>query len=434
MDKQYKTVSKFRLIFLSLQWTIFILAGSVVAPLAVGAAFHLPQIETSSLMQRSFFVMGLGTLIQVFLGHKLQIPEGAAGLWWGVFLIFAGLSSTLKLDAYDTLRSLEFGLIIGGIMFAVMGTFGIINKIRKLFTPIVTGTYLVLLIAQLSGAFVKGILGIGYLKPHLDIKVAFLSIITIIFTGLLSQSKNSNLKSFSILYGMIFGWILFAMFGLTKHISYKSIPLFALPKPLVWGNPKFNVSITIVSIIVSLLLISNLIASVEVVKKVMNDKEETNYNRLGFLMGINHIIAGIFSTIGFVPVSSSPAFIETTGIREKKPFIIGSIFILVMGFFPVIAMFFASIPVPVGYATIFIAFAGMIGLALKEYTSVGLSSDNLFIISLSLFIGIGSMFIPKEALEELPSYLVSILNNGLIMGVLTCIIIEQVLRKKHKNI
>ena len=35
------------------------------------------------------------------------------------------------------------------------------------------------------------------------------------------------------------------------------------------------------------------------------------------------------------------------------------------------------------------------------------------------------MFVPAEALEELPGFLMTLLNNGLILGVLACIFIEQ---------
>lgn len=419
--------------FFSFQWSIFILAASIVGPLSVGAAFNLNQVEIAALMQRAFFVLGLGTLIQVYFGHKLLIPEGPAGLWWGVFLIFAGLSSTMNIDKYSTLRSLEMGLILGGVLFIILAISGLMNKIKKIFTPLVTGTYLLLLMAQLSGSFVKGILGIGYLREDVDPKVAVLSIITLIITGIFSKSKNANLRSFSILYGIFIGWILFYIFGVTKKTSYDAVKLFSVPKVLAFGVPEFQLSVVLVSLITALLLLSNLIASVEIIKKVMNDKEEANFNRSGFVMGINHIIAGMFSTVGFVPVSSSAAFIETTGIKEKRPFILGSLIILLMSFFPIITVFFASLPVPVGYATVFIAFASLIGLAIKEYMSAGLDENNLFIISVSLFIGMGSMFIPSSALKQLPSFLLSILNNGLILGVLACIFIEQALNKKHKN-
>jgi xanthine/uracil permease len=412
-------------LFSSIQWAIFILAGSIVAPLSIGAAFHLPAQEIAALIQRTFFVIGIGTLLQVYFGHRLQISEGPAGLWWGVFLLFAGFASSMNLDTYEVLRNLEAGLLISGICFFILSGLKIIHKVKQIFTPLVTGTYLFLLIAQLSSSVIKGIFGIGYLKPGVDLKVTFLAILTLIFAVILAQSPYPKLRNFSVLYAIGFGWVLFAIFGVANRLNIQGIQWFSVPEIFVWGLPKFDFGIVLTSVFTSLLLLSNLIASMEVVDRVVEQKEKLNYNRAGFIMGCNQMLSAVFSTVGFVPVSLAAGFIKTTNIREKRPFIIGSALILGISFFPIITMFFASLPTPVGYAAIFLSFSSMVGLALREYASAGLTETNLLIIGISLLVGIGSMFVPAEALEELPGFLMTLLNNGLILGVLACIFIEQ---------
>jgi xanthine/uracil permease len=418
-----------RLILLSIQWAIFILAGSVVAPIAIGAAFHLPLPEIAGFLQRSLFVIGIASLLQVFFGHRLPIAEGPAGLWWGVFMIFAGAASAMNVEAHDMLQNLQMGVLISGVCFLLMSTMRMIHRIKTIFTPLVTGTYLFLLIAQLSGPFVKGILGIGYFTPQVDGRVAVSALLTLVFTAGLAKSSYPKLRSFSILYGIIFGWILFALLGITKPIHVAAKHWIEWPQPLVWGMPAFDASVMITAIITALLLLSNLIASIEVVQKVVGQQTAVDYNRSGFIMGINQILAGIFSTMGFVPMSTSVGFINTTKIKEKLPFMIGSSLILCISFFPSITLFFASLPVPVGYATTFLAFAHLIILALKEYGSVLEEDNKLSIVAASLMVGIGSMFVPVEGLSHLPGYLISLLNNGLILGVLTCIILEQGTRR-----
>ena len=77
--------------FASLQWFAFILASAIIAPLSLGVAFQLDVAETASLLQRSFFVIGITSILQVLFGHKLPIIEGPAGVWWGVFLIYGSI-------------------------------------------------------------------------------------------------------------------------------------------------------------------------------------------------------------------------------------------------------------------------------------------------------------------------------------------------------
>ncbi len=420
----------------SIQWAVFILAGSIVAPIAVGDAFQLPIVEIAGLLQRSFFVIGIGSLIQGLWGHKLPIAEGPAGLWWGVFMVFAGFSVAMQLDTYETLQTLQMGLLISGALFIFMGIFGLINKIRVIFTPMVTGIYLFLLVAQLSAPFIKGIMGVGYLTPNIDGKVFFPALAILIFTILLSKSPYPMIRSYSILYGIVVGWILFKVLGIVKPIDMEASSIIALPKLLEWGTPKLEVGIIITSIITALLLLSNLIASIEVVKKQVDNQEKVNNDKAGVFMGVNQILAGLFSTIGFVPLSTSAGFISTTRLKEKGSFIIGSLLILLISLFPPITLFFASLPPPVGYATTFLAFSNLIIIAFNEFSNITHDSSKVQILAISLMIGLGAMFVPSTALKNVPSFLISIVNNGLILGVITCILLEQglIVYKKRKNL
>ena len=419
-----------RTILLGIQWAIFILALSVTAPLSIGSAFHFSPQEIGELMQRTFFVIGLTTLIQVYFGHKLQIPEGAAGLWWGVFLIFSNL--IINNNSYIILQSLEMGLLISGIIFLILGLTKTVSKIQLIFTPIVTGTYLILLIFQLSSSFIKGILGIGYLGPYLNIKVSIISIITLVISFAMARSTNNKIRSFAVLFTIIIGWILFSIFKITKNYSIEVNSLISLPKLFSWGNPHFDIGVIIVSSVTALLLLSNLIASIDVIKRITKD-EGGNYNKSTTIMGINHILASMFCTIGFVPVSASAGFIETTRVEDKRYFILGSIIVLIISFFPSVTMFATLLPLPVAYIAMFYPFINILGMGLREYSTNGLNQDNIFIIGVSLMVGVGTMFIPSEALTHLPNYVMPVLSNGLIMGVITCILLEQYIKNKTKK-
>lgn len=412
----------------SIQWAMFIVAGSIVAPLTIGFAYHLPLGEIGSLLQRCLFVIGIGSFIQIVRGHKLPIVEGPAGLWWGVFLIFGNFASSLHINEYEILQSLEMGLLISGLFLLILGFFHRIEKMKSIFTPMVTGTYLFLLMIQLSGPLIKGILGIDYLKPYIDYKVALGSLLTLGITVLLGKSSYPKVRSFSILYGMIFGWILFKILGIIKPLSIEFDQGFSAPSLFYWGPPKMDIGIVIISIITALLLLSNLIASMEVVKRSLGDLSVLDYNRAGWVMGINQILAGIFSTLGFVPVTTSAGFIITTKIKEKLPFIIGSMIVVFISFFPPITLFFSSIPTPVGYAVTFLPFSNLIVMALREYEKMK-GEDERFIAAVSIIVGVGAMFISSESLKYLPRFLAPLFNNGLMMGVITSMVLQEINKK-----
>jgi xanthine/uracil permease len=409
----------------SAQWAIFILASIVVAPLSIGAAFGMSQPETAELLQRTFFVMALTSLLQGFFGHKLPILEGPAGLWWGVFLMFAGFVSGSGENANTILRSLELGLFVSGFLFMMLGLFRLMDVIKKLFTPLVTGTYLILLVAQLSGPFVNGVFGVGYLSKGVDPTVAICATITLICTVLLSRNRNRFLSSYSVLISIAFGWLLFAVLGIAKPVNVKIDKWFTVPDVFAWGVPAFDVGVVLTSIFTAFLLMANMVASINVIADVADHKEKVSYDRSGLIMGINQMLTGLFSAVGGVPMSAAAGFIATTKIRERLPFLIGSAVVLMISLFPAVMSFFASIPVPVGYATIFLSIASLAGLALAQFRLVLGDEKSQFIISLSLMAGFGTMFVPEEAWSGLPSAVTSILDNGLVVGVIICIILEQ---------
>jgi xanthine/uracil permease len=421
-----------RLVFSSIQWFIFILAGSVVAPLAIGAAFGLSLEEIAGFVQRTFFVIGLVAIIQSVFGHRMPIVEGPAALWWSVFLVFIGLNGTND-RTHHILQSIELGLMISGLLFILLSVFNIIQHVKKLFTPIVTGTYFILLVAQISGPFIKGIIGVDYKGPGIDWRISLTAIFTAVITILFSKSRYKWISSYSVLLGMLIGWGLFALFQLTAPKEFQLNKWFQIPEMLAWGMPKADAGVILTSVIVTLLLLVNIVSSIDVVEKVTRPLSKPVYNRSGIIMGISQILSGVFSTIGFVPLSYTAGFIMTTKMMERLPFIIGSLLILLISFFPFVTVFFASIPTPVGYASMLLAFSNMMGIGIREYSQTDLNEKNLFIIGISLMIGIGSMFIPTEAVANFPTIIASIVNNGLIVGVLICMVLEQLMSRKPER-
>lgn len=419
-----------KLTFSSIQWTIFILAGTLVAPISIGFAFGMSQPEIAGLLQRTFFIIGLTSLLQAFFGHKLPLVEGPAGLWWGVFLVFAAFAASTGQSAGSMLQSLEMGLLITGVLFLLLSLFKLVNVIKKWFTPLVTGTYLIFLVAELSGPFVKGMLGIGYLSPGVNVTVALSSLGTLIFSVVLAKSSSKLINNYFVLLSLAFGWALFYLLGITKPFEVELNSSFKLPEVLAWGAPTFQLGVILTSLLTAFLLLANLITSVDVIAHVVEKKEAVDYNRSAFVMGMNQLLAGVFSTMGGVPIAASAGFIVTTKIKDKLPFMIGSAIIMIMSFFPVIMSFFVSLPVPVGYATLFLSISSLMGLGLQEVIKAWEKPQSRFIISLSLMAGFGIMFVPNEAWTGLPSAVTLVVSNGLAIGVLTCIVLEQLLKRE----
>ncbi|RXT04929.1 purine/pyrimidine permease [Ammoniphilus sp. CFH 90114] len=411
----------------AIQWSLIMLAGCVVAPITIGEAFGFSQEEIIQFVQQTLLVMGVVAILQSLFGHKLPVIEAPAAVWWGIFLALA-VSVSSPGERGALLVSLQMGIMMSGVLFLLLSVTGMIRYIRRLFTPLVTGTYFVLLVAQMSGPFIKGILGIGYLTSTLQGKTALAGVLTTICAVMMARSPIRWVRIYSVLWAICGGWALFVLLDLNQPMTDGHSEWFVFPQVFPWGIPQFNTSVLFIVAITTLLLLTNLVASIEAVEKVVKSPRKTVEWRSGFVLGISQLLSGVFGTISFIPVSYTAGFILTTKTKERLPFIMGSALILGISFFPAISMFFAMIPSPVGYAAVFISFAQMLGLGLKEYTVSPLDEERILIIGISLMVGLGCMALPLTSLTGIAPIFTTFLSNGLAMGVVTCMLLEQGMR------
>ncbi|MED3561789.1 purine/pyrimidine permease [Bacillus xiapuensis] len=416
----------------SIQWAVLMLTNIIAIPVIVGAVFHMSPAEISTFMQRMLFVSGAATLVQLFIGHRLQVAEGPAGLWWALFIVLGAMSAPSEKG--HLLQQLEMGLMIAGIVLAILGFLPFFGKVKNLFTPIVTGVYLILLASQMSGPFIKSMLGISG-TGHLNGEIAAVCIIEVLAILLISLKAKGIWRSMGPLLGIVIGWVLFHLLGLTHpNKMYETSSWFTFPNLFSWGAPQFDFGIALTSIITAIILISNVIASILVVG-IATEREiqPQEYSKGIFGNGVNLFLSGIFSVVGVVPLSISAGFISTTGIKARMPIVGGAILIMVSSFFPYISEFFSTLPIEVAYTSLFILFSQIMGFGIRDLMEQVPSSRNLLVIGLSLMVGIGMMFVPTNSFETIMPWLRNIMANGLLVGLILCLILEHVVFREKKS-
>lgn len=399
--------------------------GSIVIPVAVAGTFNLSPHDVVTFVSRTLFVLGVAGILQVMFGHKLPIQEGPAGVWWGVFTLYAGIGSMMFGSETETLRVLEFCFIVSGIIFIALSLFGVVERIAKLFTPAVMGAYLVLLVVQLSGVFMKGMLGISGSSSGIDPIVGLLSLITVAIAYLAKRIKF--VSGYATLCSIVIGWLLFIIFNKANPVMQTN-ELIRLPEIFPFGTPRIETGMIINVFCLTMLLLTNLMASVRVVQIVfesMNQKYEHRLNQTSFMSGIIHILAGVFGGIGPVPISGSAAFIAQTKVADKLPFILGNVFIILISLCPIVTAYFAALPAAVGYSALVPTFGiGTIMLALGQLdTSPNKAARNLT-VGASWFVGISIMFLPHVAFKEMSPLLTSLLSNGLVIGAVVAVVMD----------
>ena len=147
-----KDITTGQSVIYAFQNLIIFMASAVVMPIVVGYAVGLSQAEVAQMLQRTFFLCGIMTLLQVKWGHGFPIQEGPAGLWSGIFLSLAGITSASGGELTVLRRNLECALLICGIYVMLLVCTGLIDKIGRYFTHTINGIVIILMSLQISAS------------------------------------------------------------------------------------------------------------------------------------------------------------------------------------------------------------------------------------------------------------------------------------------
>nr|WP_289038401.1 purine/pyrimidine permease [uncultured Allobacillus sp.] len=420
--------------FSIIQWFVFLLANAVAIPIVIGPLFDMSSIEVMQLMQRTFFIMGVACFLQGWIGHKMPIVDGPAGIWVSTFAVFAGTISTATGSAENALRLLEMAMILTGIFLMLFGLFKISGKIISIFTPLVTGVFLTLLTVQLGGTFLQGMTGVAEYNV-IQIDATIVSFITFILVLVLSLFSRGWMKSYAVLIGIVVGWLVYSLFIGTSSEQPKGLQTISAPEWFAWGTPIWDWSLIPIALLTAVILLSNIVAALSAVTDVREEKARVSYgdmNRSSFTLGVNHGISGIFSGIAVITLASSAGFLKLTGEKRIRPFLIASAVLILASFFPSMIYYLAQIPAPIANAALLATFVELMGLGIKNLFSNRLDDRNTTIITVSLLIGSGLMFFPADSFSGLSDMVRQVVSNGLLVGTAIAVILELIWKRPEQ--
>ncbi|MDP5292423.1 purine/pyrimidine permease [Oceanimonas sp. CHS3-5] len=408
------------------QWFVFLLANALALPIVLGQAFGLDSTEVAGLVQRTLLVVGLSSGLQAWLGHRYPIADGPAGSWAIVFVVMAYIGKEQGLDSFETLRLLSGGVLVAGLIMLVLGLARQVHRLLFLFTPLVTGCFILLLVIQLAGVFVRGMVT----DPRtgtMSLPVLLIGLLVFLGVLLCSFSRHNVLRTYAVLVGIVLGWLAFWLFELSPATTTDNAGL-ALPELFAWGLPRLDAGMLVVAVLFSLLLFSNQIAAVTAVSAVVRERQGDDHaviNRSSWASGISHGLAGSFATIAVVPLPVTAGFIQLSGEDRRAPFLLACALLALVALFPEAVGVLSLLPAPVANAALLATFIKLVSLAFQLITKNGLDNRASTIVGVALLLGVGCMFLPAGLYRHFPSMAQYLLGNGLLTGTLLALAMEQ---------
>ncbi|XP_033762470.1 solute carrier family 23 member 1-like [Pecten maximus] len=440
-------------IFFALQQALLSLSGSLaistfVADVACASDF--PDIKTD-LLSSTMFMNGVTTLLQVTLGIRLPLFQGATPVYVIPLLAlqrlnsnfctvpgssisvtnetmynFEALNMTSHFDmeskrrfAFYRLREFQGSLILVGLVHCFVGLTGTVGFLMRFIGPVtIVPTILVggIFISRSSSKFAKAHWGISAVT-------AITSIILSLYLSKLnmpcpawSKKKGFHIywyplhRVFAILIGMLVGWTMAAIMthagALTdnpKDPQYlartdaragiiKNATWFRVPYPNQFGTPYVNVGFFVAFLIGTIVSILDSIGDYNACARTCNVPPPAAH-------GINRGIAveGICSAISGAigcghatsTIGANIGAVGVTRVASRNVFVWVGVIYMIFGVVGKVSAVFITMPYPVLGGAMIIMYGMFNGIILSNLHAVSLSSTrNVAIIGIAILVGL----------------------------------------------
>ncbi|MCS3901818.1 uracil-xanthine permease family protein [Methanococcus voltae] len=412
-------------IVLGFQHVLAMFGATVTVPLVVGNAIGLPLEQIAVLIQAVLLTMGIATLLQTTIGSKFPIVQGSS---------FAFIPALTTIGTTISLAAVEGALIVGGLLEAFTGAFGLIGKLKKLFTPVVTGITIMLVGFSLANTAMQ--YTFNYFGDPTGTSIpqaAFVALLTFFTTVAITLKSKGTLKTMPVIIGATVGYIASIALGLVDFSLVSSMPYFNLPQVMPWGMPVFDVSAIFIILFAFLVSIIESVGDYHAISTIADESIDNKKINKGIASeGLSCTIAGLLGGCGTTSYSENIGLVALTRVSSLQVVQIGAVILILFSLIPKFAGVLASIPGPV-LGGLTIALYGMIGLTglklIKD--KVELNDKNTLVLASSLIVGLGSPQLPAEFLSHFHPIISSILESGMAIGAITAIVLDQLFKIKN---
>ncbi|MDK2853707.1 uracil-xanthine permease family protein [Thermococcus sp. PK] len=409
-------------VLLGFQHVLAMFGATVTVPLVVGTAIGLEQREIALLIQVVLLAMGIATLLQTTIGSRYPIVQGSS---------FAFIPGLISIGKSLGLAAVEGALIVGGLIEAAIGAFGIVGRVKRLFSPVVTGVTIMLIGFSLAHVAVKYTFNFFADPSGSTItKAFFIALVTFSTTVYVALKGKGALRAMPVIVGALVGYIVSIPLGMADFSLVNELPLVNAPKPLPWGTPVFEASAIITLLFAFIVSTIESVGDYHAISAIAEAPiTNTNINRGIMSEGLACSIAGILGACGTTSYSENIGLVALTKVASRQVVQVGGAILIILAMIPKFSGVLASLPQPV-LGGLTIALYGMISVTglrlIKE--KVELNDRNMLIIASALIVGLGAPQLPPEFLEHFPQIVGSILESGMAIGALTAILLDQLLR------
>ena len=405
-------------IIYSLQWIMIMFYPVVWGYSVVGKGLEMTGEEMGMYMVRVVFIIGVSTLVQVCAGHKLSMVCGP------------NIIPSLAIVAAFSVGGKEYALqsfnayIIAGLLVAILGATGIISKIGRVWTPLVSGAMIMMVGLTTSTT------GVGLIASQNAAWPFFVGILLALVCGFLSLRGKGMIASIPVLITIVLGYVIFIAMGNFDWELVQLMPTVTLPQVFPYGLSMPPLDLVVTMVIVNIFSAINVYGNVQgytgIIGRKMEPKDERRYfTAFGLVEGV---VASIFGVPSNASYGENLGFVLLTRVASRFFLIVASIAFIVLSFFGKIGGLMAAMPEAVAGAVLLGVACTLIGIGADNWAKgPKFETREIFIVGFSVFLSFGLSFLPETFFATVPRLVGTLFKNPVIMVIILVVVMEQII-------
>ena len=407
------------LLLYGLQWWVVSLPCVIIMGVIV-ARLHFDDIALQTVyVQKLFGLVGVVTIAQVLIGHRLPLIVGPAAI-----LLVGLIASTAS-----SIASVYTAVLVGGAGLTMLALSGLLSRLRFFFTSRIVAAILILIAFTITPTILRLMTGTGA-RPAFDLSFGILLVLALVVCN---KVLPGIWKSLTVILGIAGGSFLYFLLTAFPVIpELRTAETFLLPL----GGLEFHLGTVLSFVFCFLALLINELGSIESVGFMLDAGDMAGRIKKGTaLQGVANIAAGGLEVIGTVDYSLSAGIIAATGCASRYPLVPAGLGLVFCAFVPDLVLLLSCIPgVVMGALMLYLMssqLASGLSMLVSEKGVTDFSSG--LTVGLPLMLGLLIAFAPGSTFNGFPDLLRPILGNGFVMGTIAVVILEHVVFRNESR-
>lgn len=405
----------------STQWVVTMFYAVVWGYAIVGVGLGFEGEALTRYMSAVILTIGVSTLVQAWWGHRFAMVSGPN--------IIPSLAIVAAMAAGGRAYALQAftAQAIAGAVIALLGVLGVLNLIRRVWSPLILGSMVLMVGLAIAGQGLSLLTEQGFGWPF------WIGALLALGGSVLAIRGKGVWATLPPMLVIGLGYGIFILFGQFDWTRLTQAPLLTLPAPFPYGLTWPPLDLIAIMVVVNLMAALNFFGNLTGYAKVVGEEVSEGQSKRGFtaLGAVETTLAGLLGVPATVAYGENLGIVMLTRVASRAFIVVAAIAFIVFAFIGPMAGFMAAMPRPVAGAVLLGIASTVIGIgadAMASAPAFGRREQTL--VGFSIFLSLGLFLLPEAAWDGVPRLVTTFFSNPIISVIVFVLGFERVIFRR----